>query len=94
MKIKTGAVFPNEKTKSFMYETHFHHSDFACSPDEYSEQIAFTRVQEKKGSSVCSWFEDVDGKLIVAGLKLDDPFVRIQVTEAGFERVSEPRKSV
>lgn len=92
MKIKSGAAYPNNKKKSFLYETHLHHYDFLCSPEEYAEEIEIARAQEKNEDKNCQWLSDVDGKIIVAGLDMDNPYVRIEITPDGFNKINAATK--
>ena len=84
---KNGTRFPNGKTKSFLYEVFFNFGDFGCTPAVYEEEMAIARRQEANNYPNCSWYQDLDGKFIVDGLRLQNPYIRIEITENEFQKI-------
>lgn len=48
------------------------------------------RIDEKNGEKNCAWFEDVDGRLVVAEIQLEDKDIRLVITDSGFDLVPTP----
>ena len=75
-------------TKSQLYESTLNFFDFDIPDDKttmpWDDEIENIKIDEREGKELAAWYEDVDGKLIVDGLLLKDPFVRVQITKNGF----------
>lgn len=95
MEWKSDSVFPNGKSKSFLLEAFFHHYDFGCTPNQYLEEIEFSKLQERNNEKNCHWIEDIDSKLVVTGLNIENPYTRIEIIKDGFRKIGTvTRKSI
>lgn len=80
-------TYPNGLIKSHLYESILNYFDFGIPGPKFDEELFSIRREEAQGGAIVSWYEDVDGKLIVADLELKDPFLRIEIIKNGFRKV-------
>lgn len=94
--IQFGEIYPNGRKKSHLYSSYLKHTDFGIAPEVYEEELGLIKQTETQNAQndntlkqkICSWLKDVDGKIIVADLNLQNPFIRILITEDGFRIVA------
>jgi hypothetical protein len=82
---QTGLRYPNGATKLRLYDLFLSCRDFDCTPEEYEEDRAYIALEEKRGAPHCTWYQDVDEKLVVADLDLSDRDSRVVITPKWFE---------
>ncbi len=82
--IHEASKFPNGKRKSDLYDCFLTHWQFACTQEEYEEDIELLRIEERTNNKNCRWRRDSDGQLVVSGLDLKDKGARVLVTPDGF----------
>src|SRR5262245_53590544 len=87
MKIERRYCYPNNISKRRLYETFLSCNDFYCTPEEYDNEIEWYRLEEVRQEENCYWYEDEDGRSIVANLALKDPTLRLEITKDGFRKI-------
>lgn len=83
--------YPNGWTKSRLYDVSLTYRHFDISIADYELNLEFVRIDEKNGEKNCAWFEDIDGRLVVAGLLFGDKNIRLVITRQGFEFLQKPK---
>lgn len=88
MRRYTGPVYPNGKTKLFLFEGYLSCRDFDCKPEEYLFDLELMRKSNDPDILKCNWYSEGDGRLFVGEIRLADDSKRILITEDSFELVN------
>jgi len=84
VRVQAGRTYPNGMSRLRLLQSYLSCRDVGCPPEKYEEDLAFLAIDERQGAETCQWTEDVDGKLVVLGVALADPSLRIIITDRGF----------
>jgi hypothetical protein len=92
MKYYRDRQFPNGWIKSRLYDVFLTYHHFGISIGEYELNLEFARIDERNGDKNCAWYRDIDGKLVVTDLQLQDRDIRIVITDHAFEFLRKPKE--
>jgi hypothetical protein len=84
---RSGARYPNGKSKAWLLEIALSARDFGCSLEDYAFDLALARVAEVQGTDICRWTEEASGRCFIDGLALHRSDQRLEIIETGFRFV-------
>ena len=91
MRILNSSTYPNGKSKSLLYDMFLTYRMFWCTEDDFNQDLEDILLAERLGTCRCEWYEDSDGRQVVAGLELlRDPGKRVVITRDGFIEMEKP----